>query len=317
MMTWATRARAFLLSAESNRQVAWFRIAVACFCLMKIWSIKSSLLDVYGQYGFIQWAITRGSLYAALPHLGDVSIALSKLGLTAESAVYAVIAGHVLALCLLLLGVVPRAAAVFAWSSHLLLTYAGGGLLYGMDYFAHIALSYCVIMPTGAALTLWPKAHAEKSLAAGVTLKMLRLQLCMVYASSGIEKALGEQWWNGESIWRAVTLPVFSELDMSWLTQVPWLAAFIGWSVLLVEGTYPIFMTWRKTRSLWLMLVVGMHLGIGLSMGMWLFASIMIILSATAYGDTLAATVGKLVGRASHLTVFARRRSAGCTPGHG
>ncbi len=304
MLTLAMQIRDFLVRPDSNRKVALFRIAVASFFLLKLWSIRGSLLEVYGQYGFIQWAITRGSLYEVLPHLGDVSIALGKLGLSAEGAVYFVIASHVLALCLLLLGIAARTAAAVAWCTSLLLIYAGGGLLYGMDYFAHIALTYCVIMPTGAALSLWPKRQAEQSVAAGVTIKMLRLQLCMVYASSGIEKALGEQWWNGEAIWRAVTLPVFSQLDMSWLAQAPWLATVMGWSVLLIEGTYPIFMNWRKTRALWLTLVVGMHLGIGLSMGMWLFASIMIILSAAAYGDSLAEAISKRVAQLAAVPVL-------------
>ncbi len=298
MLTMAIKLRDWLLQPGSTRNIAWFRIAVASFCLVKCWSIKASLLDVYGQYGFVQWAITRGSLYDVLPHLGDVSLALGRWGLSAEGAVYLVIGVHTLSLVMLLLGIGSRASAVCAWCTNLLLIYAGGGLLYGMDYFTHIALSYCVIMPTGACLSVWPRRSIESSVSAGATLKMLRFQMGIVYASSGVEKAMGEQWWNGEAIWRAVTLPVFSQLDMTWLSTVPWLAAAIGWSVLLIEGAYPIFMGWKKTRSLWLLLVVGMHLGIGLSMGMWLFASIMIILSLAAYGDTSLVTLSALLSRA-------------------
>lgn len=287
------RTREWLLRPASTLPVAWFRIAVAAFCLARMWAIRDSILAVYGQYGFVQWAITRGSLYDVLPHLGDISLALSKLGVSADGAAYLVMASHAFSLLLLLFGIASRWVAAGAFCTNLLLMYAGGGLLYGMDYFTHIALTYCVIMPTGSQLACWPRRNQETSVSAGVTMKMLRLQLGIVYASSGIEKALGEQWWNGEAIWRAVTLPVFSQLDMTWLSQVPQLAMFMGWTVLLVEGAYPLFMSWRKTRALWLLLVVGMHFGIGLSMGMWLFASIMIILSVAAYGDT---TVDALIG---------------------
>jgi len=297
MLSMTIRLRDWLLQPGSTRNIAWFRIAVASFCLVKCWSIKASLLDVYGQYGFVQWAITRGSLYDVLPHLGDVSLALGHWGLRPEGAVYLVISVHALSLVMLLLGIASRAAAAVAWCTNLLLIYAGGGLLYGMDYFTHIALTYCVIMPTGACLSVWPRRAIESSVSAGVTLKMLRLQMGIVYASSGIEKALGEQWWNGEAIWRAVTLPVFSQLDMTWLARVPFLAAAVGWSVLLVEGAYPVFMGWKKTRSVWLLLVIGMHFGIGLSMGMWLFASIMMILSLFAYGDTSFAAFSALLSR--------------------
>src|SRR5437868_14008234 len=105
--------------------------------------------------------------------------------------------------------------------------HAGGGLLYGMDYFAHIGLFYCIIMPTSNAVSLpvvlgW--RNSSPSIAAGLTRKMLQVQLCIVYLSSGLEKACGIEWWNGEAIWRSVTLPTFKEFDVSWIAYVPWLA---------------------------------------------------------------------------------------------
>jgi hypothetical protein len=45
----------------------------------------------------------------------------------------------------------------------------------------------------------------------------------------------------------------------------------------------------RKTRFFWLAGVVLMHLGIGLSMGMYLFSLIMMILNLAAFGPGLFA----------------------------
>jgi regulator of protease activity HflC (stomatin/prohibitin superfamily) len=54
-------------------------------------------------------------------------------------------------------------------------------------------------------------------------------------------------------------------------------------AVIAIEIGYGVGMGWRKTRAIWLALVLGMHLGVGLCIGMWLFAIIMMILSAAAF----------------------------------
>jgi hypothetical protein len=271
---------AWLLAPAPGRPLLWFRGAVAGFCLARLLIVRDSWLDLYGQYGFIQWAITRGNLYEAYPHLGDLARGLAGAGLSSDHAVFAVIGVYAGALAAMLIGARPRLGASVAWCCNFLLSHASAGLLYGMDYFTHIALTYCVFLPADLGTYERP---SPRSVGAGVLRKALQLQLCIVYASSGIEKALGEQWWSGEAIWRALSLPIFKQFELSTLAALPWLPMLVGWSVLAIEGLYPLFMLWRKTRPLWLLAVVGMHLGIGMFMGMWVFASIMIILNLGAF----------------------------------
>ena len=40
----------------------------------------------------------------------------------------------------------------------------------------------------------------------------------------------------------------------------------------------------KKTRFIWLVCIVAMHIAIGLTMGMYLFALIMIVLNLAAFG---------------------------------
>jgi len=272
---------------DSPEPLAVLRIGVSLFCLLSLWVVRKSLLDIYGQYGFVQWAITRGTLPVVLPHLGNVSLLLGRLGLSANQSVYILLGVYAVSLILLLAGVATHWTATLAWCLHLLLMYAGAGLLYGMDYFTHIALFYCIIMPVGDALSI-PVAlgwrTSKFSISAGVTRKMLQLQMCIIYGSSGLEKASGIQWWNGEAIWRALTLPVFHRFDVSWIAFVPSLAAVAGWSVLAIECGYSVMMWSGHTRVLWFCLVIAMHFGIGLFMGMWLFALIMIVMNVGAFG---------------------------------
>jgi Vitamin K-dependent gamma-carboxylase len=280
--------RRWFTQPESPIPLGWFRVAVAVFCIIKLLVFRESFMDIYGQYGFVQWAITRANLYPGLVHLGDIVLWLGKLGLTVNQSLYIVVSTYAIAIGGLLVGWHTRWMALVVWFINFLWMHAGGGLTYGMDIFTHIALLYCIIMPVGDYLSVdayFDRRKSQPSVAAGVGRKMLQLHLCIIYLSSGLEKASGIQWRNGEAIWRSLMLPVFQHFDMSWLAQVPWLATILGWQILAIEIGYALLMWLPKTRWLWLLAIVGMHFFIGLLMGMWLFAGIMIILNLGAFGE--------------------------------
>lgn len=264
-----------------------FRIALAAFGLVRMVPLLGSASALWGPYGFVQWAITRADLPGAFPHLGDVARALRPLGLTPDGTVWLVVGLEAAALVGLLLGWRTRAMALAAWFLDFLLLHAGGGLEYGMDVFTHIGLCYAAAMPAGDALSLDARAGrrpSAPSVAAGVTRRVLQLHLAVVYVSSGFEKASGAQWWNGEAVWRALTLPVFRRVDASALAFAPGVAVVSGWLVLLLEIGYGLCIWTRRARLPWLAATVGMHLFIGGFLGMWLFAGIMILLNLAAFG---------------------------------
>jgi hypothetical protein len=283
----AKHAAAWLFAPGSAVPLALLRIGTALLFLIKLGLLRGAWMDVYGPFGLVPWTVTRAELPPALPHLIDLAVVLAPLGVSATQTVYAVITLQIVALSALLLGVLPRTAAVVAFVANYLLMRASAGLLYGMEHFGHVALGYLVFMPSGDALSLprWLRAEAAReSAAAGCTHKLLQVHMCIVYTSSGFEKALGADWWNGEAIWRALTLPDFAWLDASWLASAPTLATLLGWSVLLIEAGYALGMAFAPTRKLWLCLIVSMHLTIAIALQLWLFAAIMIVLNTAAFG---------------------------------
>lgn len=283
----ASRITGWFTESGSPTPLAVYRMLVAGFCILNITLIRASLLDVYGQYGIVQWLITRANLYPGLPHLGDLAALLLRVGISPDQSVYIVVGAFLVVLVGLLFGIATRFMAIAAWGIHFLLIHAGGGLIYGMDIFAHIALMFCAIMPVGAALSvdlLFARRPARWSVAAGFTRKLLQIQMCAVYFSAGLEKALSTQWVTGDAIWRATMLPTFRQFDMTWLAWVPAAALLIGWSVIALELGYSIAMWFPRTRTLWMYGVIAMHLGIGMLLGMWLFALIMIVLNVGAFG---------------------------------
>jgi hypothetical protein len=111
----------------------------------------------------------------------------------------------------------------------------------------------------------------------------LRAHLGLVYFFSGLDKVVGSTWRDGEAIWKALhSHAYFSLFSLDFLASTPffWLA---GWATILLELGYPLGMNWARSRPWWLCCVVGMHLFIGLFMGLFFFSALMIVLSLAVY----------------------------------
>ena len=70
----------------------------------------------------------------------------------------------------------------------------------------------------------------------------------------------------------------------------------MGITICLLETAYPIFIWVRSTRSIWLAAILVMHAAIGLMMGMYLFAFVMVVLNLAAFSPDLSIYLPKLRG---------------------
>ncbi len=277
----------FVSAPASPRPLAALRIGLAAVLLLQALAIGGKLTEIYGPQGIIQWQVADLLSPEGMPRIGWIARALAPYGISAENCVRGVFLVQVGSLACLLIGWHTRLAALLAWLAHLTMTATGNASIYGVDQFAIIALFYCVVMPVGE---VWSADRAagrttgEPSAGARLALRVLQIHMCIVYLSSGIEKGSGEQWWNGEAIWRALLWPTMAFFDFSWLAQVTWLAKLICWGTLLVEAGYAFFIWPRWTRRLWLLATVGLHAGIALTMGLVFFSAVMIVLNIAAFG---------------------------------
>src|SRR5262249_44127809 len=192
-------------------------------------------LDLYGNRGLVQWQISDAAGGHWTPRISLLAGALRGLGIDDNRCVYLVFGVHVIGLFGLLAGWQSRLMAVLAWFSHLMLLSSGLLTAYGVDEFANIALFYCVLMPVGAAASVdrsTGRLSGNEADTAGPFLRLLQLHVCIVYLAAGVSKAQGDQWWNGEAVWRAVMQPEYCSFDMGWLANVPWVTLLAGWGTL-------------------------------------------------------------------------------------
>ena len=222
-----------------------------------------------------------------IPRLGWLVTLAEKIGVSEQIALKISLGCLLGSGVCLLLGFLSRPAAIAAWFLHLAARSSGGLIAYGVDNFMTIGLFYLMLcpLPDRYSLDSWLwKPRSANPHRIGFHQRVLQLHLCLIYFFGGLAKILGCGWWNGESLWRSLTRSPFNivapEFLVRWSPLLPWLGIFIC----IVEIGYPVFIWPRKTRAIWLACVLAMHVGIGVTMGLFLFALVMIILNVAAFG---------------------------------
>jgi hypothetical protein len=159
--------------------------------------------------------------------------------------------------------------------------------MFGLDQINAMLTLYLAIGPSGHALSLdrvlanrrkgtWPQP-AVPSLGANLALRLINVHMCIIYLFAGISKLQGESWWTGEAMWRAFANLEYQTADMTWLAWHPWIVNIMTHVCILWEVSF-CFLIWKpRLRPLMLAGAVLLHVGIGVCLGMWTFALIMLV----------------------------------------
>jgi len=225
-----------------------------------------------------------------VPRLGWFVVLAAQIGIHEEAVLFLAWACLLAVGCGLVVGVASRFFAIAAWFLHLCAAKSGGFVSYGMDNFLTIGLLYLMLspLPDRYSLDWWLRELQPKDpQLLGFWRRVLQLHLCIIYFFSGLTKCLGGGWWNGLSVWRALIRPPFNVIDPEILVRWKHLFPVAGIFICVLEFGYAFFIWNRRTRKIWLICICGMHLSIGITMGMYLFALIMIILNVAAFGPGL------------------------------
>lgn len=296
------RLEKFLFVPEADTWLGFFRVSVALQVIFYCLSLRKDWVDLFaiGRAGMIKRDLAEAILSADshyIPRFGWVVDLFVGLGFSEQTALtigWWSLAGSGF---LLVLGLFSREAAIVALFLHLCAVKSSSGLTYGVDNFTSISLFYLAIspLPDRWAADRWLRGVRPKlGEWLGFSRRVLQLHLCLIYFFSGITKCAGAGWWDGTSIWYAFVRPPFNLLPAERLIEWQSLFPILGISVCLLETGYPLFIWVRQTRTLWLLAVITMHLAIGIAMGLYLFAFVMITLNLAAFGSRL--DWGRLTG---------------------
>lgn len=288
----ADAVRRFWVTPASPDSAAFLRLALGVLALLQLAALWPHLLSLYGNFGFVQWTLVEEGNSAWVPSIGKVALLLADWGVASTTTVHLLFGLYGASLIGLLVGYRTRLFAGLAWITHSVTLNSGFFSLYGVDTMMHILFFYLVFSPAGARWSVdarLGRVSPSPTAGARIAQRLVQLHLCIIYLNTGIAKASGEQWWNGEAIWRAVMQPQFNVFDFSWLTAYPQIAAAIGWSVVLLELGYAALIWIPAARRPTLAAIVLMHVGIGVTLQLWLFSAVMIAFNLAAFGWSLPA----------------------------
>ena len=271
---WATGWNHFWFAPADPLPLAVIRIATG---LLLAWSMAVWLLDVDAFFGAGGWQ---------QPHnvwrSNDQPWQWSWYFAAASPTGARVLCGITLiAAVLLTIGLATPLAAIMALAGLVSAVNRAPLNVFGLDDTLGLLLVPLVIGPAGARLSvdslLFAGRGAAPSVRAAIALRLLQVQLCIVYFFSGCGKLLGASWWEGMALWGAAANVQYRTLDLTRLARHPLLTNAITLATLFWEVAYAALVWPRLTRPLVLAMAVAVHLGIGLAMGMMEFGLAMMV----------------------------------------
>jgi hypothetical protein len=286
------RLKEFLLPAASDRWVTLLRfglgVEVTLYCL----SLRRDWLELFQSNG--KGVISRDLSEAILsaqsplvPRLGWLVQIGGESGMSEDTVLTTIWLLLLCAGCFLLIGFCCRSAAVTAWFLYLCAIKSGNLMTYGMDNFTIIGLFYLMLAPLPDRYALdyrrGKRLHKNQHLL-GLFQRILQLHLCLIYFFGGLAKSIGIGWWNGMSIWRSLTSPPYNIIPFHVIAIFAPLLPLLGIGICVLEIGFPLFIWMKRTRRMWFLAILIMHIGIAFAMGLYLFSLIMIVLNIAAFG---------------------------------
>jgi hypothetical protein len=267
--------------------ISFFRIAIGFLLLLHFISVLPDFNSLFSTNGIIPSDILDTFIPNYIITFPKIITFFSSFGISEIITTLLFKIFYIAFSVCLIIGFSPRVSATFLLVLQISLVKGSSFYAYGVDYFSSMSLFYLILIPSHYQYSIYTYLKRNIQIS-NITpyRRLFQLHLCIAYFFSGFDKVLGFNWWNGESIWKAINLPFANNdfnFNFSFLAHHSILLIIIGWATIIIEMLYPIFIWIPKTRKTWLYLTISMHLGIALILNLYIFSAIMIIWNLTNF----------------------------------
>jgi len=175
----------------------------------------------------------------------------------------------------------------------------------GPDTLPFLVSFYMMFCPSGAAYSLDARRAARKRGTPAEPLiipwgvRLLQMQLCLIYFQSCVIKCQGSTWLNGTTVHYILFNREFGLFNMEWLAQYPLLINLLTHGAILMEFVLAFWLWFRPTRRWAILAGVALHLGIHPMLNVGFFGEVMTAIYLTFLApDELDALFSALSPRA-------------------
>ncbi len=261
----------YLLFNKEQNNLFWldfFRISISIFIIIHFVAALPDFNNLYSvNEGVLSYDVVDVFVPEYIINLPKIILFLNNFGIPYAATILGFKIIYIASALILLSGFYQNFSAAILLLMQIVLTKSNLYFSYGADFFTSISLFYLVILPP----------HLNSS-ALPFFKKVFQIHVCIVYFFAGFDKLLGINWWNGESIWKAINLPfATSTYDITFLGNYPILLTMTGLATAFLELLYPFFVWNKKTSNTWIYLIILMHVGIAFILNLYFFSAIMII----------------------------------------
>jgi hypothetical protein len=281
------------------RRYALLRVAYGILVLVYLLVLFPDFVVFYGERGVLPTAVARQvgergawSVFDCLPHDEQ----------TLQTCYWIIVAQTVG--LIVGLGARLQAACLFVW--WLSLHNRNALILDAEDTLFRLLAFYLTLMPIGQRWSidawLWkrPGKTRQATRAPLWPLRLLQIQMALVFWSAGLSKINGAAWLNGTALYYVARLDdYFGRFPLpSFLFAKTWFVAFMTWTVIVTELFVPVFIWFRETRRWALLAVVALHLAMEYCMYLFLFNWIMLVgwLAFVEWDDFVVRSLRSMAG---------------------
>jgi hypothetical protein len=283
----------FLFGPISARPLGVFRIVFGVLIVIYLALMSVEFEHWYTGAGLLQGTEAieaAGPLrFSPLQYVNDPRVAHVFFGFTVMVAVA------------FTLGWRTRIMSILLYLCMLSLYHRNVGSNGGPDAVPAILTFYMMLCPCGAACSLDAVRAARKRGTAAEPLivpwavRLLQMQICLIYFQSCVIKCQGPMWMNGTTIHYILFLREFRVFDMEWLAQYPLVINAMTHGALLIEFSLAFWLWFRPTRRWAILGGVLLHMGIRPVLNVPGFGEVMIATYLTFLApDELNALLGFL-----------------------
>jgi hypothetical protein len=272
----AAKLNAFFFGYDKNiEKKNLFITAISLFGLLNILLILPDLYNIYSKSGIINVEINDFLIRKDQIRLALITDIIEQAGIRYEYALAGIIAIYICSFIFVLANYYRLFFAIVVVLIHSALIASSYSFSYGADYMISFSLFVNVLLCIDS---------KYNRIVYSFTIRLIQLQLCVIYFFSGLGKAMGNNWYTGDAIWYLVsTYTDVNVLTAFIATTVPFVFQVISLSVVIAELFYPFLIYNKITKKTALLYIIITHLIIILMINLYTFGIVMIILNVIAF----------------------------------
>jgi hypothetical protein len=241
-------------------RLAAFRIGVAIMLLVDIFTLYLPHANVFFGRNSL------GSPEVFVPSATSLRWSVLR-GLESPGMVTAVLVTWALSAVFLLLGVLPRLSAFVAWMLSVSIIGINGYLHNSGDNVRSIELFFLMLSPCAA---VWSLGKRQASSTEGQKspvyihpwpLRLLFVQLAIIYFFNGVYKFLGSHWREGDVMHYVMANIAWTRISYAQIPLSDTVIHILSWTTLIWELGFPLLVMMPPTRKLTLWMGIGFHVG--------------------------------------------------------